>query len=139
LRLIADGRPWSSFLCTPMTAADSLAARIHNSVRRYRQIGPLAIDRNSIDEALILNRWIVKHWGHPLIREVDLASDDDWLKISQWALSVDPDLLEQWSPNEVGSEGCGDRQDEESLQPTDLPHLPLPVSIVDLHDRAASV
>lgn len=93
--LVVQGRRWAQFTVEPLENAYDLAFRLERSFQRHAQSPQSGIDHYSLDDALILNRWIRKQSGHPsLIPIPSGVVEIDWLLLAEQVLALSPGDLE---------------------------------------------
>jgi excinuclease UvrABC nuclease subunit len=94
IMLVLRGIRWAQFQVLPGETAQDLAIRLARSFDRYSQQPATSIDHASLDDALILNRWIRKYSGHPALIPFDPQNPDlDWLALAESALALGLDDL----------------------------------------------
>jgi DNA polymerase III epsilon subunit family exonuclease len=92
--LVLRGLRWAQFQVGPGESAQDLAIRLVRSFDRYSLRPSSGIDHASLDDALILNRWIRRQSGHPCM--IAFSPDDpdlDWLALAEHALALGEDEL----------------------------------------------
>jgi excinuclease UvrABC nuclease subunit len=96
LLLVLQGRLWAQITTEPGEDARGIALRLARSYARFTSRQYDHIDHASLDDALILNRWIRKQSGHPAILSIDVEEPAiDWRLIAERALSLTDDELAQ--------------------------------------------
>jgi DNA polymerase III epsilon subunit family exonuclease len=94
--LVLEGRLWAQFVVEPGEDARDLALRVARSYARFAARHHDHIDHASLDDALILNRWIRKQSGHPAILPFDIEDPAiDWRLLAERALTLTDDELAQ--------------------------------------------
>jgi DNA polymerase III epsilon subunit family exonuclease len=92
--MVIDGLLWSTLAVENRSSARSLAVRLAHAYGRVESTPPERPDHASIDDTIILNRWMRKQSGHPAILPFDRsASVIDWLSMAQRALGLSSDDL----------------------------------------------
>jgi DNA polymerase III epsilon subunit family exonuclease len=92
--LVLRGLRWAQFRIDAGETAQELAFRLARSFDRYSQTTAAFADHASLDDALILNRWIRRQSGHPCLLPFTLDDQDvDWLQLAERALALGPDEL----------------------------------------------
>lgn len=108
--LIAGGRRWATMAYLWTTASDALASRLNASWQRCQTIGLAAIDQESLDETMIIARWLRRHEQHPALVRFDPAAPN-WPAIARRIASLTPTNL-AWSPPVLREDGVAGEEDE---------------------------
>ena len=87
--LVIEGKRWAQIQASAVEDPTSLAVRLARAYGRAMLFGPPVIDHASLDDTLILNRWLFANAGHPAILPFD--RDDpalDWRLLAERALGL---------------------------------------------------
>jgi DNA polymerase III epsilon subunit family exonuclease len=96
LLLVLQGRLWAQIVAEPDETPRDLAVRLARSFNRFASRRHDHIDHASLDDALILNRWIRKQSGHPAILPIDIDHPViDWHVLAERALTLTDGELAQ--------------------------------------------
>jgi DNA polymerase III epsilon subunit family exonuclease len=96
LLLVLQGRLWAQIVAEPNDDVRDIALRLARAYSRFASRKHDHIDHASLDDALILNRWIRKQSGHSAILPIDVDdSAIDWRLLAERALSLKDDELAQ--------------------------------------------
>ena len=75
-------------------ACNDLSARLARAARRYAECGIDPLDHHMVDENNILNRWLMRHAGHPALLPLPEHPDaDHWRQLIAIAQSLTDDEL----------------------------------------------
>lgn len=103
---VADGHTESSMVDDLIIHGDAhegtdLIARLHRAARRYAECGIDPLDHYMVDENNILNRWLMRHAGHPaLLALPEHPEDHHWRQLVAIAQSLtDEELLFKDKPD----------------------------------------
>ncbi len=100
--LVLDGIRWAQFHSRPGDSAPELGTRLARAFDRFEQGPASGIDHASLDDALILNRWIRRKSGHPSLIPFDPEDEDlDWHTLAVRALMLAPNDLDPGSHEDV--------------------------------------
>ncbi len=102
--LVSGGRMWSRTAVTRWETAGSIHRRLVASFDRLQGGGANSIDPSTIDEALILDRWLNRNWGHPAILQFHEGVLPGAEAIRSWLDSAFEIDFERWTPPETGGE-----------------------------------
>jgi excinuclease ABC subunit C len=92
--MVIDGLLWCTLQVENRSSARSLAVRLAQAYGRVESAPPERPDHASIDDAIILNRWMRKQSGHPAILPFDRsAAVIEWLTMAQRVLGLFSDDL----------------------------------------------
>lgn len=93
--MVINGAIWSTLQVAGDTDPRSLGMRL---AAAYGRADPKALarpDHASIDDAIILNRWMRKQTGHPAIIEIDLeAAIIDWHSMAERVIAISVEDLQ---------------------------------------------
>ncbi|MGH2533646.1 MAG: exonuclease domain-containing protein [Thermomicrobiales bacterium] len=98
--IVVHSRLWSQIRARADDAEPALAKRLGEAWTRYRCAGISAVDYDSVDEANVLNRWLLRFSEHPAIRRIDEQAEDlDWDELASWALGLQDTQIDvdSWS------------------------------------------
>ncbi len=111
LLLIAGGRIWAQVRTRTGEAPAAVVARLERSWQRLQCRGLPAIDHDSVDEAHILHRWLLRQGRLPgLIR---LGDDPDWSDVVRTMRAIrDEDLAADFRQLEAMDEALDAQRDE---------------------------
>lgn len=87
--MVVDGLLWATLQVEHESSARSLAVRLAAAYGRVESTFIERPDHASIDDAIILNRWMRKQSGHPAILPIDRSSATlDWYSMANRALAL---------------------------------------------------
>ena len=98
--MVIEGRRWAQLRAQEDDSARDLAIRLAQSFGRARSLGIPAVDHASLDDTLILNRWLFQQEDHPAIMRFEF--DDpaiDWNLMAEWALALPESALAYVTPS----------------------------------------
>ncbi|MGH2560665.1 MAG: exonuclease domain-containing protein [Thermomicrobiales bacterium] len=102
--MVVRGCLWSQIRARSDEPGAVLADKLAAAWLRFRRAGIRAVDYDSVDEANILNRWLLRYAGHPAIRPLDEPTDDvGWQEIATWALGLESTRIDIQSWSETGA------------------------------------
>ncbi|MBA3415212.1 MAG: GIY-YIG nuclease family protein, partial [Chloroflexia bacterium] len=111
LLLIAGGRIWAQVRIEKGEALAVIAARLEGSWRRLRGQRIPEIDHDSVDEAHILHRWLVRQGRLPGL--VRLGDEPDWVAVMEGVLLLrDEELATDFRQLEAMDEALDVPRDE---------------------------
>ncbi len=96
--IVSGGRMWSRTGVSRWEGEADILRRLASSLRRLRSAESIQIDPASIDEALILDRWLNRHWGHPAILRFDGQRLPDPGTLRFWLDGAFETDFENWKP-----------------------------------------
>lgn len=96
--LIAGGRIWSRTGIWRRESVDRMRDRLSASYARWEASGQLQVDAAMLDEALILDRWLNKHWGHPAMLWLADRSLPQAQVLTEWIGRAFETDFERWAP-----------------------------------------
>ncbi len=92
--LVLGGARWAQFRIDEAETAHDLGIRLARAFDRYATGPGNAIDHASLDDALILNRWIRRQSGHPAILPFSPNDPDlDWFAFAERAVNLSPEAF----------------------------------------------
>ena len=91
--LVVRGRVWSTTTVDGMTNADELAGRLSASWQRFRCMGLTDIDHQTLDDVIILTRWISRAGSSPCVLRLASEVEIDWLAASEIVLGLTEEML----------------------------------------------
>jgi len=105
-----------------------LARRIARADARHAAAGDALLDHHMVDEHAILNRWLMRHHGHPALIPLPAGRDDAiWLRLLRQAQHLsDEDLVFR---EQKGTEGEDADSEEETAGMEEAPGLDLPATV----------
>jgi hypothetical protein len=93
--MVVDGMLWATLAVEDGSSARSLAVRLAGAYGRIESTSIERPDHASIDDAIILNRWMRKQSGHPAILPIDRSSTAvDWRVLAVRALELTEEDLQ---------------------------------------------
>ena len=93
--LILRGIRWAQVRFDQNDSSYDLAVRLARAFDRFTVHPLVAIDHHSLDDALILNRWIRRQTGHPALLPFEPEDPDlDWHALAERVTRLDPADLE---------------------------------------------
>lgn len=116
--LIVQGRLWAQIRSHGPDESAWLAERLARAWTRYHGSEVRPVDYDAIDEANVLNRWLLRYAGHPAILPLtEMEADPDWNAIATWALGLEDSALEtdSWSESLPEDEIVSAIQDQSVL------------------------
>jgi DNA polymerase III subunit epsilon len=114
--ILAGARIWSSSNASRNTDTRDFARRLKRSYRRLLEAGDPAVDRTTLDDTLVVARWLEKQEGHPAIIPVG-AGLTDWEAVTVRALAMTYQDFESWHDEAASS--LDDVLVEEETRPPD--------------------
>jgi len=115
--LVIKGSRWAQFNVDPYENAYDLSFRFARSFDRYTQSPQTGIDHDSLDDALILNRWIRKQSGHPSLIPIPSGDGEiDWLSLAEQVLSLSPADMGVTETDD-SPEGTGNTSESDGADP----------------------
>lgn len=96
--IVSGGRMWSRTGVSRWEGDADILRRLAVSLDRLRTAEAVQIDPASIDEALILDRWLNRHWGHPAILRFDGEHLPDSGMLRSWLDGAFETDFERWKP-----------------------------------------
>ena len=91
--LVVRGRTWSSTSIDSQTQPEELAGRLASSWERYAATGIPDIDHQSLDDVIILSRWLDRAAGSPCIIRLDPENGIDWPSVSHSIQALTDEML----------------------------------------------
>ena len=117
--MILRGRLWSQLRVSDASSPAELGSRLEQCWERFRLIGVGDPDHDSVDDMLILDSWLARHYGHPAILAVaERAGTPDWQEMSRRTLRLRRDQLDfdAWrKARDVGEGEWGEAVDAGSV------------------------
>ncbi len=98
--MVIEGKRWAQFRARPNEEVRDLAVRLARSFGRVQSFGVPTIDHASLDDTLILNRWLFQQPDHPAT--MPFAVEDqtvDWNLMAEWALALSESALTYVAPS----------------------------------------
>jgi DNA polymerase III epsilon subunit family exonuclease len=102
--IVAGGRIWASISADRESPAEELAERLRLSWQRLEVAGNPVIDQTTLDDTLILTRWLERHEGHPCLRLLEGEETIDWEQIAGDALAMSYETFAAWKPDSDGAD-----------------------------------
>jgi DNA polymerase III subunit epsilon len=99
--LVVRGRVWSTTTVNKVTNADELAGRLSASWQRYRLMGLTDVDHQSLDDVIILTRWISRAGSSPCVIRLASVAEIDWLAASEIVLGLTEEMLVPMANDEL--------------------------------------
>jgi hypothetical protein len=100
LLLLVQGMLWANLQVSPGATEPDIVDRLDRAWQRYLAVGLPPLDHNSLDDVVILSRWIAKMEGAPSLLRIDLDAPD-WAAIARRAIQLrDAELLQGPSTGE---------------------------------------
>ena len=119
--LVVRGQLWATTMLRAGDELDSIARGLEEAWGRYRQYGLPTLDHNTLDDVSILNRWIAKYDGGPVILRFMEAPLVAWHHLVIEAAAIDPDTLRNPAPQITVNDEESTTDQDESIE--DLPIL----------------
>jgi DNA polymerase III epsilon subunit family exonuclease len=126
--IIASGRIWATCQADRHESPASLADRLRQSYERLQLHGDPVIDQSTLDDALIVSRWLEKNEGHPAIVFTDDGQPLNWEATATYALRLKYEDFAEWSPSTLEDDVLLDQQPGDmgdSTQQTVARNLPV--------------
>ena len=89
--LVTRGKLWAQFRVADDDDPEKLATRLERSWLRYLSCDPGELDHDTVDEAHLLMRWLVRLEGTGSHQQVD--EDTDWRSLASAILTIPPDQI----------------------------------------------
>lgn len=96
--LVSGGQMWSRTAAGRWESGEAIRRRIMRSFDRMRNSGAHPVDPASIDEAMILDRWLNRNWGHPAILLLQRDEVPDAQHLRAWLDCAFENDFEGWTP-----------------------------------------
>jgi excinuclease UvrABC nuclease subunit len=96
--LVYGSRIWSVCSMSRREPSEQVAGRLMRSYERMSSIGLRPIDQITLDDALILSRWLERNDGHPAIINLLAEVRPDWHGIATQAAELSYAEFEAWRP-----------------------------------------
>jgi DNA polymerase-3 subunit epsilon len=93
LMLVVHGQLWCSLNATPEAVPSHLAERLREAWGRFERTGLQKLNHQTLDDVSILNRWIAKADGSPVVLRFDPSIAIDWDGIVSTALRIPESML----------------------------------------------
>ncbi len=98
--MVIEGKRWAQFRARPDEEVRDLAVRLARSFGRVQSFGIPTIDHASLDDTLILNRWLFQQPDHPATMPFSLDDQAvDWNLLAVWALALPESSLTFVAPS----------------------------------------
>jgi excinuclease UvrABC nuclease subunit len=99
--LITRGRPWSWRRVVQDEAAEAVAADLRGAWERAHAADLPPLDHETIDDAAIITRWLLRHAGSPAILRLPTdGTHDNWLALAAAIRAARP-TEEIWEVDEI--------------------------------------
>jgi DNA polymerase III epsilon subunit family exonuclease len=131
--IIASGRIWANCQAGRHESPASLAERLRMSYERLQLHGDPAIDHTTLDDTLIVSRWLEKNEGHPAIVFADDGQPWDWEATVRHALRLTYEDFASWSASTVEDDVLLDQRPGDA---GDSPLQTVARNLPDLHAAA---
>jgi hypothetical protein len=92
--LVVRGRIWSTTVVDEHVKVDDLAARLEASWKRYHTAGLTDVDHQSLDDTIIVMRWLERAGDAPCIVRLDTAQVVHWHQIGRQILALTDEMLD---------------------------------------------
>ncbi|CAN5746986.1 hypothetical protein BH23CHL5_BH23CHL5_11660 [soil metagenome] len=102
--IVASGRIWAKLRGSTREPKDRLEGRLSSAYQRLLINGDPEVDQTTLDDSLIVSRWIEKHSGHPGIISIDLGTTPVWRQVAEYAYSLSYGDFEGWTRPEEGQD-----------------------------------
>jgi DNA polymerase III epsilon subunit family exonuclease len=118
IAIIASGRIWATCQADRSESPASLAERLRRAYERLQLHGNPVIDHTTLDDTLIVTRWLEKNEGHPAILHTSEDQSWDWEDIARYAQRLTYEAFTSWSISDGEEDVLLDQQPiEESVSP----------------------
>jgi len=98
--MVIEGKRWAQFRARPDEEVRDLAVRLARSFGRVQSFGVPTVDHASLDDTLILNRWLFQQPDHPATMPFSIEGETiDWNFLAEWALGLTDSELTYVAPS----------------------------------------
>jgi DNA polymerase III epsilon subunit family exonuclease len=109
--LVVRGRIWSSTSITQQTEPEDLSTRLASSWSRYVENGMAEIDHQTLDDVIILSRWMDRATGSPCIIPLDHEIGIDWPEVARLILGLTDEMHVPALADSLLDDAIDDRQE----------------------------
>jgi DNA polymerase-3 subunit epsilon len=131
IMLVVRGRIWSATLAGPETSAVELADRLDASWRRYCAVGHSDIDHQSLDDVIIVMRWLERAGESPCVVRLDIEDDIRWFEVATQVLSLTDAMLNPAVSDPILDDVTSDDPGDTSQNSENISLAPLPPGLAD--------
>jgi hypothetical protein len=120
--LVVRGRIWSATIIETQTSREELASRLASSWKRYIVTGLSAIDHQTLDDTVILMRWLERTGDSACVIRLSVDAEICWEEIAITVLALTDNMLDP-----AGSDSLLDDHVMEQSDPIDIPQTFVPL------------